>query len=266
MNNVIKNILNNKPLRNFLAGALVVILFLSQCNRINNLQIELDNTEAVANRNFENYLAARDTIKIERNSKNELVSTIRSYEFEVNTLQKDKEKLISKYEKALSLNKKYIEINNLISAELQVKDSIIASGFVSRNGDTLSVNVSDQKEWDKYNWRSFNGQIDLLKIDTTYNLLSSNFSLNQGISLKMAIVEESGTSFLRVSSPYPNLEFTNIENINLVNDRLNQPRVNKGGWSIGVGIGYGLNIQGSTTGFGPTLGVGLYYSPKWLRF
>ena len=235
MNNVIKNIVSNKPLRNFLAGALVVILFLSQCNRINNLQIKLDNTEAVANRNFENYLAARDTIKIERNSKDELVSTIRSYEFEVNTLQKDKEKLISKYEKALSLNKKYIEINNLISAELQVKDSIIASGIVSRNGNTLSVNVSDQKEWDKYNWRSFNGQIDLLKIDTTYNLLSSNFSLNQGISLKMAIVEESGTSFLRVSSPYPNLEFTNIENINLVNDRLNQPRANKGGWSIGLG-------------------------------
>lgn len=264
--NTLKNILANKPLRNFLAGALVVLIFLGQCNRISNLSVELDNVENVANRNFENYLAARDTIQNERNQRNELLSSIRSYEFEVSSLQKDNNKLLAKYKDALSLNKKYIEINNLISAELEVKDSIIASGIVSTNGDTLSVSVSDQKEWDKYNWRSFNGQIDLLKIDTTYNLLSSNFNLNQGISLKMAIVEESGTSFLRVSSPYPNLSFTNIENINLVNDKLNAPAMKKGGWSIGLGIGYGLNIQGSTTGFGPTIGVGLYYSPKWLRF
>jgi len=265
MNNF-KNILANKPLRNFLAGALVVLIFLGQCSRISNLSVKLDSAENVANRNFENYLAARDTIQSERNQNNELVSLIRSYEFEVNSLEKDNNKLLDKYKAALSLNKKYIEINNLISTELEIKDSIIASGIVSKKGDTLSVSVSDQKEWDKYNWRSFNGQIDLLKIDTTYNLLSSNFNLNQGVSLKMAIVEESGTSFLRVSSPYPNLIFTNIENINLVNDRLNAPAIKKAGWSVGLGIGYGLNIQGSTMGFGPTIGVGLYYSPKWLRF
>lgn len=267
MNTTLKNILANRTLTMFIIGVAVALLFLGQCNRIESLERKLDTAENVADRNFNNYLAAQDTIKYERNNNNELISVVRSYEFEINALESDKQTLIKKYSEALALNKKYIEINNLISAELQVKDSIIAAGYVSKNGDTLTVNVSDKKEWDKYNWRSFNGQIDILKIDTSYNLLSSNFNLNQGISLKMAIVEEGGIDLLKVSSPYPGLKFTSIENINLVNDRLNMPRANKAGWSIGVGVGYGLNITGNQSfGVGPTIGIGLYYSPKWLRF
>ena len=80
------------------------------------------------------------------------------------------------------------------------------------------MSIADKKDWDKYNWRSFNGTVNILKYnDSTYSLLNSNFALNQGISLKMAIVDKDGTSMLKVSSPYPDLEFTNIENINLVN-------------------------------------------------
>lgn len=267
MNNTLKNILANRTLTTFILGVAVALLFLGQCNRIERLERKLDETEKVADRNFNNYLAAQDTIKLERNANQDLVASVRSYEFEVSALKKDKQKLIKKYEDALELNKKYIEINNLISAELEVKDSIIAAGVVSQNGDTLSINVTDKKEWDKYNWRSFTGQIDLLKVDTTYGLMSSNFMLNQGISLKMAIVEQNGINLLKVSSPYPGLEFTNIENINLVNDQLNRPRANKAGWSIGLGVGYGMNINNDQTlNFGPSFGIGLYYSPKWLRF
>lgn len=267
MNNTLKNILSNKTLATFILGVAVALLLLGQCSRIDSLERKLDETERVADRNFNNYLAAQDTIELERNSNNDLVAKVRSYEYEINNLQQGNKALIRKYQSALNLNKKYIQINNLISAELQVKDSIIASGMIAKNGDTLSVSVADKKEWDKYNWRSFTGQIDLLKADTTYNLLSSNFMLTQGISLKMAIVEEGGIDLLKVSSPYPNLEFTNIENINIVNDRLNRPRANKAGWSIGLGVGYGMNINNNQTlNFGPSFGIGLYYSPKWLRF
>jgi len=267
MKQIIKNILANKSLTSFILGAVIVILFLGQCNRINNLQVELDQVERVADRNLDNYLAARDTIRSERNANQELVSTIRSYEYEVGALNENVKQWIKAYQKTLAINKEYEKINNLISAELQIKDSIIANGSITKNEDTLTVSIADKKDWDKYNWRSFNGTVNILKYnDSTYSLLNSNFALNQGISLKMAIVENDGTSMLKVSSPYPDLEFTNIENINLVNDKLNEPRVNKGGWSIGLGVGYGLNIQGSTVGFGPNVSLGLYYSPKWLRF
>jgi hypothetical protein len=251
----------------FITGVAVTLLFLNQCNRIDNLKQELANTERVSDRNFNNYLAAQDSLRIERNEKNEKVAVIRSYEFEVASLNSENQKLIRQYQDALLLNKRFEKINNLISAELQVKDSIIASGIITQSDDTLTVDLADKKEWDKYNWRSFNGQVRLLRLsDSTYNLLGSNFLINQGISLKMAIVEEDGINLLKVTSPYPNLEFTQIENINLVNDRLNIP-TKTGGWSVGIGVGYGLNLdQRQQLGFGPTIGIGIYYSPKWLRF
>ena len=83
----------------------------------------------------------------------------------------------------------------------------------------------------------------------------------------MAILNVDGRDQLKVSSPYPGLTFTNIENINLVNDRLNRPAVNKGGWALGFGVGYGINLNNQQfVSWGPSIGIGLYYSPRWLRF
>jgi len=75
---------------------------------------------------------------------------------------------------------------------------------------------------------------------------------------------------LKISSSYPGMTITGIENINLINDRLNKEnKIDKtGGFNIGMGIGYGLNYVPSSSNvvFGPSINVGLYWSPKWLRF
>ena len=34
-----------------------------------------------------------------------------------------------------------------------------------------------------------------------------------------------------------------VENLNLVNDELNRPMIGKSGWSVGFGVGYGLNLN-----------------------
>ena len=59
----------------------------------------------------------------------------------------------------------------------------------------------------------------------------------------------------------------NIENINLINTRLNQKPVKTGGWGIGIGFGYGINLNNNQViSTGPSIGLGIYYTPKWLRF
>ena len=57
------------------------------------------------------------------------------------------------------------------------------------------------------------------------------------------------------------------QNINLINNKLNEKIQKKARWSIGVGVGYGASlINGQVIQFGPTIGVGLHWSPKFLQF
>ena len=60
----LKAIWQNKQLRNFLIIVLVALLFLKQCNQISNLKREVDQVEETANRNFNNYKAAQDTVRL----------------------------------------------------------------------------------------------------------------------------------------------------------------------------------------------------------
>ena len=265
---MIKKILNNKTLLRFIGIAIVVLLVLKQCNQISNLKEDLENTEMVSERNFNNYKAAQDSIKIEKNKNGELVSRIGSFEYDVEVLESDKSNLLTRYNKVLIEKTKIENINTLISTDLVIKDSIIDSSVkVSQDEDTLTFKFNDEKKWDKYNWRTFNGELKLNRLDSTFNIKSSRFDFNQGISLTTSIVKEEGRSILRITTPYPGLDFTNIENINIVNDKLNQKQKKKSGWSIGVGFNYGINLNNDQIiSTGPSIGIGVYYSPSWLKF
>jgi len=265
---MIKNILNNKTLLRFIGIAIVVLLVLKQCNQISNLKEDLQNTEKIADRNFNNYKAAQDSIKIEQGKNGQLVSRIGSFEYDVEVLKSDKTNLLNRYNKVLKEKTKLENINTLISTDLTIKDSILNSSVaVSQNKDTVTFNFSDNKNWDKYNYREFSGELKLTKLDSMFTVKSSRFDFNQGISLTTALVKEEGREVLRITTPYPGLNFTSIENINIVNDRLNQRQKKKAGWSVGIGFGYGINLNNDQViSTGPSIGFGIYYSPSWLKF
>ena len=171
----------------------------------------------------------------------------------------------------MGLNSDLKGVNSLLRAEIRVKDSIInARSSVAQTSDsTATISISDEKNWDKYNWRKFNATIDLLrdKKTNTIAVVSNRFNFEQGIELKAAIINENGANKLKITSPSPGVLFTNIENINLVNDKLNQKFEKKSGWSAGIGIGYGINLNNNqVVSMGPSINIGLIWSPKWLRF
>ena len=256
-----------------LFGALVilVLLLMQQCDKNATLKEEAATAQMVATRNFNNYKASQDTIKFERNRNGELVAIKLAYEFDINTLTAENRRVIGDYQKALGLNKDLKGVNSLLRAEIKVKDSIInaRSSVATTSDSTATISISDEKNWDKYNWRKFNGTIDVLRDKKTNNLmvLSNKFNFEQGIELKAAIINEEGVNKLKITSPSPGVLFTNIENINLVNDKLNQKLEKKSGWSLGVGVGYGINLNNNQViSVGPSLNVGLMWSPKWLRF
>jgi hypothetical protein len=261
----------NRNTITFVVVIVLVLLLMHQCDKNSTLKGEVETAQAVATRNFNNLKASQDTIKFEKNRNGELVAIKLAYEFDINTLTTENKKVIGDYQKALGLNKGLKGVNSLLKAEIKLKDSIInaKSSVVTTSDSTATVSISDEKNWDKYNWRKFNGTIDLLRDKKTNNItvVSNKFNFDQGIEIKAAVIKENGINKLKITSAYPGISFTNIENINLVNDRLNQKHEKKAGWSLGVGVGYGINLNNNQViSVGPSLNIGLIWSPKWLRF
>lgn len=268
---LIDYISKNKKMAKFIGLAILVLLLLRQCGISSKLKTSLNQTEIISNRNLNNYLASKDTIRIERNRYNKLVANKRSYEYTIANLSNENKEILSEYVRTLNIKKGLEDINSVLKAQISIRDSIINSStnIVSINDTVSLLNFTDKKNWDKYNWRTFNGSIKLLRDSSTNNISvgHSKFDISQGIGLKAAILNDGGVSSLKISTNYPGVTFTDIENINIVNDKLNQRQTKKGGWSIGLGVGYGINLNNNQViSTGPSIGVGLFYSPKFLRF
>lgn len=104
----IKNIKLSRSAITFIAGALFVLLFLRQCNQISDLKQDVKIAETNAERNFNNYLAANDSVTYLQNKNGDMLATIRSYEFDIADLKEDQLGLIKKYNNVLNLNRDFI--------------------------------------------------------------------------------------------------------------------------------------------------------------
>ena len=150
-----KKILTNKSTLTFIACVLFVLLFLKQCNQIESLKQDVNFANNDANRNLNNYLAAQDSVQVLVNSNGEKVVQIRSYEFDLSKLQDKQKELTNKYKKALDLNDDLKEVNSLISADLEIKDSLLAEASVVQIDSTSAeVTYESYKDYGNGNSRS----------------------------------------------------------------------------------------------------------------
>lgn len=267
----LKDIWQNKGLRNFLLIVIVALLFLKQCNQISNLKQDVAQTEEKAERNFNNYKAARDTVRILELANGNQAATIKSYEFDIANLEDTQEKLIAKYRDALDLNKDLNKVNSLLSAEIKIKDSLLAELSVTRiDSITDLVKFNKFDDFGSGNTRLLNGSMTVFRDGNRLLYRDPIFSIEQELSLFASIEDVDGQDEVKITTQYPGLTITDIENINLINTKLNQ-RAEKAaktaGWSVGIGVGYGVNLNNNQViSYGPSLGIGLFWSPKWLRF
>jgi hypothetical protein len=265
---IIKNIFTNKSTLTFVVGGLFVLLFLRQCNQTENLKHDLEIAKNDSNRNFNNYLASKDSIRVIQAENGNLISEIRSYEFDLSNLKDDQSNLLGKYKKALNINKDLNKVNTLLSTDIDIKDSLIANTTASEvDSTTTRLTFVKFDDFGSGNTRNLNGSMFITKMDSGFNYGNATFDIDHTINLLAAIENVEGANQLKISTSYPGLSFGSIENINLINTKLNQKPKKKGGWSLGVGIGYGINLNNNQViSTGPSIGLGLYYSPKWLRF
>lgn len=223
--------------------SLLLFIISQQCQVNKKLKEDLQITQSIAERNLENLNAIQDSVTIEKNSNNELVSRIRSLILNNKNLDERTKKIISEYEEVLNINTELQEINSAISGELKIKDSIVNTlTTINFENDEIKLDFKGEKKWDSNNIRIFSGDVLLgIKSDSIW-LKESNFKINQAISLKAAIVRQDNFNLLKISTPNPDITFTTIENINLVNDLLNKPSesevpiLDETRWEFGLGL------------------------------
>lgn len=265
----VKDILSNRTLVTFIAGAVVVLLFFRQCNQISNLKQDVKFAQEDADRNLNNFKAAQDSVTVLRNDNGDQLAEIRSYEFDLSKLQESQKDLTKRYQKALALNKDLKQVNSLISAELEIKDSLdVTTTTETIDTTTTRITFNSSEDFGGGNSRTLNGFSTIKYEFEKFKVLDTKFELTQTLSLMAAIEQgEDGADRLKLSTKYPGLEIKDIENINLVNTRLNRQAEKKSRWLIGFGVGYGVNLNNNQViSTGPSIGLGLYWSPKFLQF
>ena len=253
-------------MKHFIAVILVLIIILMhQCNRNGKIKAINKGLENKVERVEANVIASKDSIKYYKNENDYLVSEISSYEFTAEELKNEANNLYAKYEDALGDIKKLKRVNQLLSAEISIKETDTVYAFIE--SDSV-LYFNDSTDYGDGNWRKWNSKISLFEKDNKLTGALNSFSYEQGIKLYSSVEEIDGIKKINIATKYPGLTFNSIEGISLIEDEINKAKEeNKSRVRLGLGVGYGLTFTtGNLVYHGPQVGVFLTYTPKLFNF
>lgn len=257
----------NKNAIIFILGALFMLLFLKQCNQIDSLKREIASTKKEAEVHYNNLLASHDSVRYYRTENGNLIAEKRSFIYDIKEFETKYANLAKEYSKQLDLNGNLNKTNALLKAELSLQSSIHVDPAVVVTDTATTFTFNKFDDFGNGNSRKFTGLVRFKPENKTYKIEESKFDVSQNINLYAAIEEINGYKQVRIASTYPGLNVNGIENINLINNKLNEKTPKRDRWSVGFGIGYGVSlVNGQTIQFGPNIGVGLFWSPSFLQF
>jgi hypothetical protein len=252
---------------------ILVLISLIQCNSTRILKRELVLEKEKLEREINNRAAAEDSLRIIFLKNGSLASTIKSYEFDIQNLKENEIQLLKKYEDLTGNYRKLRGINSLLKADLELTEQLLAETKINQlNDTTVSVTFTKYDLFNEGNTRHITGKSMLFIKDKTITTSGTDLDLRQTIRLRALIddVDGEGPSLI-VTTDYPGITISDIENINLVNSKLRAKEIdqaipNEGTLGFGVGLGYGFNYTGQNNfNLGPTLNLGFYWTPKKLR-
>lgn len=260
----------NKNVIIFILGALFMLLFLKQCNQTADLKRQLASAKTEAERSHNNYLASQDSVKYYKTEAGSLIAEKRSFVLRLEEFENNYKDLKKEYTEVLGLNKNLEKQNVLLKAEIEILSHIKPEGSITQLSDTSSIlNFKKIDDFGKGNSRSFEGKVKVFYTDKKFSIDDNQtyFDLKQTIKLYASIDEDNGFKKVKIASFYPGLDVQDIENINLINNKLNESPKKRSRWVAGIGVGYGVSlINGNTLAASPWMGVSVMWTPKWLQF
>ncbi len=235
--------------------------------------------EQEAARNYNNYLAKQDSVRILSSSFGSVLAEKSALKLKYDELSQDNKDLIDRLE--LANNKKPSVI---IQTEVVYRDTGISvpTSTIIRDS-TKQLVFKHQPKLPGNNFLSLTGQIpyrivtdSVLNPDGSYQLnfrlVSQPVVLNfeQKIDLVTGLYTDpkTGRVYVRATTDFPGISFSDLQALEMIDDSATRQALKKARKKFGVGINFGWSIAAGRSGYimGPGITVGLTYTPTFLQF
>ena len=267
------SIVNSRAI--YLIGiAVLVMLLLKQCNATADAKKE-------AERNFNNLLAERDSVRVLESKNGNMLVERAAFQLKYNELTEEQEELIDRLE--LSGKRKPSVV---IQTEVVYKDtSIMVPVAATQEGDNTYLKFTHNPTLPGTNRLLIAGQLPYtvdtdtiwdpsdkskFKFVSTVIPGTAKLSMEQKIDLVTGLYTDpkTGRLFVRASTSFPGITFSEMQALDMVDDPATKKALKQARKPFGIGfsIGYGLTVGKDGYIAGPSVGLGLTYSPKWLQF
>jgi hypothetical protein len=262
--------------RNLIGAGIIVlllILLMTTCGRVSTLQGQVQREKQETQRVVNNWQASQDSVEMLTGANGELVGRIDGYVLTLDELEDQYADLQQRYK--IEKNKPPVVITNTVT---EIKETTIYVN-TTIEGDSI-IEVSDSANYGPVNFRYLSGKIPYT-IDTTLNRLETGkgiFALEQSIALQTVLTRDkkTGKIEIQVSTDYPGVTFSQIQGAVIQDDKENKKVLKQARkeWGASVQVGFGAMLDMSQVnrngvvrlGWGPYVGFGIHYSPKWAQW
>jgi hypothetical protein len=268
----------------FIVGLVAIILMQHSCN--GDLKKQLAEQKAEYERQQNNVEALKDTIRQGKINDTTLLAEKLALKLTLKELKEGYSDMLIGFEQFKKQNPKVIEkitVNNyetIREVPVYAKMDSLGNGTMAfiDTAKFADGNYRNLKGVISYSSKLFNkkdsSEISFGKLGV-YNKVTSgvgNFVLDQGIKLKVGLFEDPKTHKVSIAATtsYPGIKFTQLEGADIMDDNESKKATKqfRRTWGVGLSLGYGatVDLKTSRVAFGPQVGVGLHYTPKWLQW
>ena len=246
---------------------------MTTCGRVSTLQGQVQREKQETQRVVNNWQASQDSVEMLTGANGELIGRIDGYVLTLDELEDQYADLQQRYK--IEKNKPPVVITNTVT---EIKETTIYVN-TTIEGDSI-IEVSDSANYGPVNFRYLSGKIPYT-IDTTLNRLETGkgiFALEQSIALQTVLTRDkkTGKIEIQVSTDYPGVTFSQIQGAVIQDDKENKKVLKQARkeWGTSVQVGFGAMLDMSQVnrngvvrlGWGPYVGFGIHYSPKWAQW
>jgi hypothetical protein len=275
----------NRNIIIFAAIALFAFLFFRQCSKNEDLKNQLEQQKNETTRLVNNEEAKNAILLNYKLNDSTNRGIIQGYQLTQEELKKQFSSLTEgfddlKKKTALALAKGTVIIKETKYIQTTVKiDSHGVEHLVGT--DTMKVDADNWRyiSFDAPFRTKYFSRVDSTEVDfDKYGIFSqtypdkSKFTFEQSIGLKVGLFQDKKDKkvYIVAQSKYPGLTFSKLEGADIMADPLSRKatRAFRKEWGIGFNLSYGatVDLKTSKVAFGPQIGVGIHYTPKWLQF
>lgn len=276
----------NRGILKLVSVAVLIAIILMQCSHNKGLKDELEQQKSETQRIQNNYEALHAPLIQFKINDSTLRAERLALKLTMDELKKNYSDLLVGFEDFKKQNPKVIEKITFHNTEtirevlVYAKIDSLGNGFFTFNDSAKFADGNFRKLMGTLPFSStfFNksdsNQVDLNKMGlyTQIRPGAGSFTLEQGIRLKVGLFEDPKTKKVTIAATtsYPGITFTQLDGADIMSDEISRKAARnfRKTWGIGLNIGYGagVDLKTSQVFFGPQVGIGLTYTPKWLQW